>query len=152
MENKRSVIRVVLAMGGMIFLSNSHADAPLVWEWVTLDVQSCQAATFEAPPYESTTYVRNEAYRTAVIRGRVVEAGLRPYNASDEHVRRWAEQASQRLPKPGADLQVAMPEWNAEVCKAVHGKVQKFNYNYGCDTLPRRQQCLVPLRLVEISP
>ncbi len=126
----------------------ARADEPLVGMWVAVKVAQCKAVTFEAPANKPGQYVPGEKYRTAQVVGQVVDAGLQPFNVSEEWRRRAAEEVKKRLPVKGAELFLVLRDWNPPFCEAAIGKVKRFSYDYSCDILLRTGPCMPPHQLV----
>ncbi|MDP9108526.1 MAG: hypothetical protein M3N23_05590 [Pseudomonadota bacterium] len=129
-------------------ITPAQADAPLVGMWVAVNVTQCKAITFEAPANQPGWYVPGEKYRTAQVTGLVVDAGLQPFNASEEWRRKVADEAKGRIPVKGAEMFLVLRAWSAPFCEAAIGHVERFNYDYSCDTLLREGPCLPPHQLV----
>ena len=143
-------MRTVAAYLTLLALAMSaRADAPLVGMWVAIKVNQCKAVTFEAPANQPSLYVPGERYRTAQVTGQVVDAGLLQFNnLSEERRQTAAEEGKKRLPVKGTELFLVLRKWNAPFCESAIGKVERFNYDYSCDTLLRTGPCMPPHQLV----
>lgn len=116
--------------------------------WVSVKVASCSAVTFEAPKPKHHNFVRGEKFRTALITGTVEDEGLlvlRRESVPDK------QGQSVVTPSRGASVAFVLRDWSAEICDTLPGTVERLEYNYDCDTLPRRGACIPPFPLVTIS-
>jgi len=159
LRQSHSGMRLIAFLIGVLTSGASNADAPLIqyWVWVDMAVQSCSAATLEAPQNSGTMYVPNDRHRTAVVTGRVVGAG---YAVPANDNRTEADRATRSpLPPKNSKMSMVLAEWDEGICKrlganadaAVSEPVRRFRFNYGCDTWPRLGRCLPPLQLVDID-
>lgn len=137
--------------------SVAKADGPLISPWVELSVMSCLPATFEAPLYETSNYVRGDSYRTALVTGTVLRSGMHDYDRlreigmTEEEINKAVQFTIPFLPRMRSTLSVVLREWDAEFCQQAQGKTIRFDFNYMCDTTPFRRACLPPLPLVDLS-
>lgn len=138
---------VTLVFLGLL-ASAAQADAPPVGTWVALQVNDCQAVTFEAPS-GSPAYVPGERYRTTRVAGQVVDAGLQDYDHSQAWLAQWARDRQASLPSKGSTMTVVLERWDEDFCRTAMGAVRRFDHVYTCDTLPRRGVCLAPHPLVK---
>jgi hypothetical protein len=127
------------------------ADAPLVGVWVELEVAQCLATTYEAPSNDTFQFIPGDKYRTALVVGRVTDAGLRPHDASKHWIQKAAERTKSNLPKKDSELSLVLRRWDKSFCQSAVGSVARFNYDDSCDTFPRTGPCLPPHRLASPS-
>jgi hypothetical protein len=137
--------------GMLLFVSVGQvkADAPAIGIWVDLKVSQCRKKTFGAPLHKPNEYIPGDKYRTGFVIGRVVSAGLQPYDSSQEWVRQLAEESTKQLPARNEQLSLVLRQWDASLCQSAIGRVARFNFVYLCDSLPHRGECLPPYQLVQ---
>jgi hypothetical protein len=148
MRRRRTLLAGATLLGLSLGLASAvNADAPLVGVWVELRVSECLAATFEAPLRDTGRYIPGDKYRTAVVTGKVTNAGLQPYLANSHWVEKAAERAKSNLPARNAVLSLVLRRWDKSFCESAVGATRRFNYDYACDTLPQTGACLPPHQL-----
>ncbi len=119
----------------------AHAAPPPYVPWVTLQVDRCEEVTFRAPPGDPG-YVPHASFRTAVVTGRVLAAGVHP---SLGEAPEPSTRAAAGLPAPGDSFEVAVvaSRMMPATCEALKGTTRKFVLTTACDTLPRAGACVV---------
>ncbi len=126
----------------------AHGAPPPYVQWVTLQVDRCEDVTFQAPPGDPGS-VPHASFRTAVVSGRVLAAGVHAGTADADG---QAARAAAGMPAPGDSFEVAVvaSRMMPATCDALRGTTRKFVLTAAaCDTLPRAGACVVskPLAL-----
>ena len=117
---------------------------------VLMKVESCQAITVESPEdAHPMRYIPNQKVKTALVYGSVEETFTYSWQEVGPPRPFWLQSPTPKVKEWKA---IALTRWDAEFCKAVVGKLQRFRLGSGCDTLPRFDICIIPLQLAMPVP